>query len=129
MKIFILEDNESRIDIFLEQLAKEHELTVAKDIWEARTLWGPPYGIICLDHDLGGRIFVDSVEENTGFRFVKDLLQGPKVEGRIYVHSWNPDAGAMMIQQLVQAGCDAHRNYFGPSLFTAIQLYLDEINR
>jgi hypothetical protein len=54
-----------------------------------------------LDHDLGGRIWTDSNEENTGYQFVKLLTENQKQkDALIYIHSMNPIGANKMLNYL-----------------------------
>lgn len=75
MDIFILEDDQARIDKFVKEWGTKAKLTIAKSYDEAVKKYKGDYDLICLDHDLGGRQWVDSSEENTGFNFVKWLIK------------------------------------------------------
>ena len=98
LKIFILEDNDERIKRFknkANEFTKTNvELYIAKDVNAAIKLYeeNKPFNMYFLDHDLGGRVFVDSKEENTGYTFAKYLAKN-NITGKneqIYSHSLNP---------------------------------------
>lgn len=98
IKIFILEDNNERIKWFKRKITdlvkREFELFISKDIDAAIKLYeeNKPFDIYFLDHDLGGRVFVDSREENTGYTFAK-YLKEKNITGEneeVYSHSLNP---------------------------------------
>lgn len=97
MRIFILEDDEVRIHRFLEAASKvldKHHVTVARDAIEAKDKFQPPYDLLLLDHDLGNRHYVDTLDENTGSAFCKWLaLVHPELVAYVVVHSYN-EAGA-----------------------------------
>ena len=97
MKVLILEDDPNRIGIFKKKL-KEHDLYFAISVKEAKdmTINFGPFDYFFLDHDLDGQIFVDSNEENTGYRFAQFLAES-KATGEVIVHSMNP-AGAQNIK-------------------------------
>lgn len=131
MKVFILEDDQSRIEIFGEAL-KRHDLTTARTYEEAIYKWNPPYDIVCLDHDLGGHIFVPSDgEEKTGYSFVEWLRQKYTENNFsilipvdvIFIHSFNPD-GARRMAEALDSGVRSYSIYiepFGRGLIKAIQ--------
>jgi hypothetical protein len=104
MKIFILEDDPRRIRVFLEALYPELNdtdiLQVATDVESAKWLWTPPYDLMFLDHDLGGRQMVESSDPNTGYQFLRRVIPDLTRE-QIIVHSWNP-TGAWAMVNLVQ---------------------------
>lgn len=106
MKIFILEDDEERIRLF-EQAAQGKDLTVCRDLARAAQMYEPPYDVILLDHDLGGRVMVDSLEEETGASFCRWLGANhptPEASTLTVVHSWNPDGAREMLRLLREIG-------------------------
>lgn len=72
-KIFIIEDDAERIKWFRRNF-KHCDLTIAESVTEAIEKFKPPYTLIFLDHDLGGRQFVDSQDTNTGYEFLRYIL-------------------------------------------------------
>jgi len=56
------------------------------------------YNLICLDHDLNGRIFMDSNEPNTGYQLAKYLSENKSISyNKCIVHSLNYPAALKMI--------------------------------
>lgn len=101
MKIFILEDDEQRIDLLLVMLAG-HELTVARSCTDVAK-FQPPYDLLLLDYDLGGRQMVEHPDCGLTFvRLIKDKLKGRSM-GAI-VHSYNPDGARSMVRELLEVG-------------------------
>lgn len=117
MRVFILEDDEDRIRRF-HQAFIGHDVTLAKDTERALKLFEPPYDWVLLDHDLGGRQWVDSDEEDCGAAFCRrvpvDGLQG----ARVVVHSFNRDGAIRMIQTLRDKGIESIWQPFGPSVLS-----------
>ena len=103
MKIFILEDSVERINIFKKYLII-HELIIVSEALEAIKLLEKncEYDYIFLDHDLGGKIFVDSEEENTGMTVAK-FLRGKDTKGNIIIHSFNTIGAKNMLAYLPDA--------------------------
>lgn len=101
MKIFILEDDATRIDLFLEA-CRGADVTVAQSTDEAIDKWTGDYDIICLDHDLGGQVFVNSAHSNTGAGFARWMPEN--VQGdwspAVVVHSYNPDGAQNIVNIL-----------------------------
>lgn len=90
MKIFILEDDLNRINIFRTKLLN-HELYIADNVEEGKKLieeFNPE--VLLLDHDLGGQIFVSSDNPNTGYQFARWLREQGKKFTQIIIHSCNP---------------------------------------
>ena len=100
MKIFILEDDPERIRWLRETLI-DHETTfiiscIGVDNFQ------PPYDLILLDHDLGGRQLKE--HEDCGLTFVNLVKDRINPEAVIIIHSFNPDGAQRMQQALFDAG-------------------------
>lgn len=101
MKIFILEDNQERIKIFLEKYPKAIVAKTATDaiaILSKQKTWDK----IFLDHDLGNEIFVDVNVQNTGSEVARWMSEHP-IEGEIIIHSLNPIGVRHMMALLPKA--------------------------
>jgi hypothetical protein len=60
-----------------------------------------------LDHDLGDAIWVDSNEENTGYQFIKKLIENQlQKNSLIYIHSSNPIGANKMLNLLLDNNYD-----------------------
>ncbi len=104
MRVFILEDSPERIAGFLSAL-EGHDMTVCQ--WLGGTdgaceRYKPPYDLLLLDHDLGGQVYVDSSEEETGAAFCS-WLHGREGDPLIFIHSWN-HPGAVNMQSILFGG-------------------------
>ena len=107
MKIFILEDNIYRIRGFVAKLSAQYpdaKLFFAEEIEEAKKLHdeNAPFDKYYLDHDLGGKVMVSTLNLNTGSTFAKHLKE-KGVDGysaEIVIHSLNP-VGAENIKNLL----------------------------
>lgn len=101
MKIFILEDDHTRVSLFAEAL-QSTDWVRAEDVEDAKKMFEPPYDLILLDHDLGGQVYVDSEDPNTGAAFSKWLVGNyvPNNSPIVVVHSWNHDGGKNMMETL-----------------------------
>lgn len=97
MKVFILEDDPARMMWFRERLIA-HELTHAESCTHIDR-FRPPYDVIFLDHDLGGRQM--EAHEDDGACFAR--LIGPMInpDAKVIVHSYNAD-GAQRIRWILQ---------------------------
>lgn len=96
MKIFILEDDPIRLLYFREQFIR-HDLTITDTITRF-DLFQPPYDVIFMDHDLGGRQLQD--HEDNGAAFAKLMVKHEAwvlQDLPIIIHSYNAH-GAMNIQ-------------------------------
>lgn len=113
MKIFILEDDLGRIQQ-LEKWLRGNDITQV-DTCAAITAFQPPYDLILLDHDLGGRQMSD--HEDNGQLFAKLIVdtfgKQDRPETWVIVHSFNP-AGAYAIgRTMTEAGYNVILAPFG----------------
>lgn len=96
MKIFVLEDDPDRIRWFTRRFAN-HEWdciqTCARE-YEFR----PPYDLILLDHDLGGR-FVGGGSEDSGLTFIRGIKNRIGTTTCVILHSYNPDGVKAMLAE------------------------------
>lgn len=113
MKIFILEDNNQRIEAFL-AASTGLDVTIATNLSDAKRQWNPPYDVIFLDHDLGGKYMVDSAEEETGMTFAVWMPERPAAHDvRVVVHSYNPYGAHLMGDELNRKGYSVVQQPFG----------------
>ena len=103
MKILILEDDEERIKFFTQLLSKDHTLFFARHVWEAKNIFEKeqPFDMMFLDHDLGGRAFVDPAEEDTGSGFARYLTKKDLSKTTVVTHTFNSE-GARSIQSILK---------------------------
>lgn len=101
MRILVLEDNPIRQEKF-KQLFRNQELCLVSNVEEAiDACLLNEFQILWLDHDLGGKIWEDSNEENTGYQFVKWLVDNENQKNAlIYIHSLNPIGANRMLNYL-----------------------------
>ena len=107
MRILILEDNPIRIEKF-KILFKNQQVDHVNNIQDAKdACLLNVYDILWLDHDLNGKIWENSFVEETGYQFVKWLvdngLQGKSLN---YIHSMNPIGANLMLNYLIDSGRD-----------------------
>jgi CheY-like chemotaxis protein len=107
-KVFILEDDNKRIEIFLQEFGEFAEFIIAKDYYEAIKLFdvNEDYALIMLDHDLGGKIYVEISEENTGSGFCRWLKKNRNKISPVILHSHNPVGVEIMQELLIDSGFD-----------------------
>ncbi len=100
MKILILEDDPRRIAVFKDRL-KEHDLFFFTNVDDAKASVAAegPFDRYFLDHDLDGRVYVDSLEPNTGYQLAIFLAERGE-SGEITVHSRN-EYGAQNIKGII----------------------------
>lgn len=114
MKVLILEDDIIRIHefrkrfvglttpVFVDTAVEAIDL-IKKDSWD----------VICLDHDLGGEVYVSTDYANTGSTVAKYLAANP-VSATIFIHSLNTPAAIYMSEILAER----HRVAIVPFLWT-----------
>jgi len=107
MKILILEDNLDRIEKF-KILFKNQEVSHYDNAFDARQACKfNTFDILWLDHDLNGKIWEDSFKEDTGYSFVKYIVdEGLQKKSLIYIHSMNPVGANLMLNYLRDNGYD-----------------------
>lgn len=109
MKILLLEDNLNRIEKFKE-LFRNQELFIFDNIKDSYHACVCNYfPILFLDHDLGNQIWADSNEENTGYQFIKMLIENDNHQVKnslFYIHSINPIGANKMLNLLLDNGMD-----------------------
>ncbi len=125
MRIFVLEDDYTRIVKFRKRFVG-HDVTFADSCAQYEEAFKPPYDLICLDHDLGGRQMSD--HEDNGEEFAK-LITTPeslawfnadpaRIPLAIIVHSFNPE-GADRIAYTMRVLCpNVFKCPFGFKQFT-----------
>lgn len=100
MKIFVLEDSLMRIKWFKKEY-EGSEINIFTQVKEAiRFLKKETPDILYLDHDLDGKVFVDSSEENTGYQLAKFIAESGKKYDKIVIHSMNPFGAKNMYHTL-----------------------------
>lgn len=109
MKVFILEDDPERMRWFREQLYADHTVDVAVSCIEVDK-FQPPYDLILLDHDLGGRQMAE--HEDCGLTFVNLIKELINPEAFVLIHSYNA-LGAERMQDALQ-GAGVENAIYGP---------------
>jgi len=106
MKIFIVEDDENRITKFKDKFAhiEEAQLYITRTASEAKKVLDENkdvmWDLMLLDHDLGGRVYVESADQNTGYQVAKHIKEkGIKYYNAI-THSLNPVGADNIMGQL-----------------------------
>ena len=104
MKILFLDDDEARHEMFGELIHGRHEI---KKVYTAdeciKQLKIGKWDMLFLDHDLGGKVFVES-GTGTGYEVACYLEEFPKEQvDRTYIHSFNPTGAHKMGQAIPKA--------------------------
>lgn len=102
--IFFLEDNPQRYAHFykwIETKVDDPEIVSATNAADAIDILRDRkhFDVIFLDHDLGGKIFVDSGSENTGYQVAKFMKRNGNTFKQMIIHSQNP-VGAQNINNI-----------------------------
>lgn len=111
MNILILEDDPIRMVQFRVRIAAsgEHSIVHCERAAEANEALGANrFDLILLDHDLGGRTYVDHTDqkEDCGMRVAEFLSIRPervRQHGPIIVHSLNGPAAQEMVELIAEA--------------------------
>ncbi len=107
MKILILEDNQIRIDKF-KKLFKNQDLYIFDNVKDAyHACLNNIFMVSFLDHDLDNQIWINSNEENTGYQFIKKIIENSLQKKMLcYIHSMNPIGANKMLNLLLDNGRD-----------------------
>lgn len=137
MNVLVLEDDESRIKKFMQYIPNVTITTTAKECIEQ--LEKSNFDIVFLDHDLGGEVFVNSSNNDTGMEVVRWLCSHKlsKNTMELYntlflIHSLNLVAVENMGIKLQECGYSAKRIPFITIDFGnnfLINLYNEKINQ
>lgn len=104
MKVLILEDDDNRIRWFKDYFKKaslRNSVFVFKEVSKAKDfLKKNSPDLILLDHDLDGRVFVNSYEKNTGYQLAKSMANSGKKFKKVIIHSMNPFGANKMYDML-----------------------------
>ena len=115
MAILFLDDDENRTNNIIKRFSNIKDLVVVSTAKEAIEKLASEISWDCvfLDHDLGGKVFVDSNREDCGMEVVRwCLINKPQIK-QIVVHTWNAPAGKIMTEDLKKAGYNADYSPFG----------------
>jgi DNA-binding response OmpR family regulator len=118
MKVFILEDDPHRVELF-RAAATQHDVVYSDNVDDAvAALNRGPFDVFLLDHDLGGETYVDSAQRNTGAGFCREAVaQEAMAHASVIVHSYN-QAGAQRMVGLVP---HAIWQPFGPTILHILE--------
>lgn len=78
-----------------------------------------PWDEVHLDHDLGGKTFVDSQDQDCGMEVIRWLCKEPRAhlkDSRFFVHTHHAAAGLLMVLQMRGYGYKAEFRPFGLDL-------------
>ena len=111
--ILFLDDNEERQRAFVNRHVGDEVTIVATASDAIYSMQGESWDEVWLDHDLGGKVFVNSDREDCGMEVVRWMCAYPQQVSIVYVHTWNVPAGKEMFFKLYDAGYKVTRTMFG----------------
>jgi DNA-binding NarL/FixJ family response regulator len=104
LRIFILEDDPFRTEYmigYLDKAFNKPNIVLSSDAEAAKKeLAKELFDLVCLDHDLGGQVFVDSSEKNTGYQVAKYIKENNIKYKVCMIHSLN-FMGAMRMKSVL----------------------------
>lgn len=108
MKVFILDDTEERqatLTVLLRAILGNPTIFAARSRGEAEEILSheKEFGLMFLDHDLGGRVYVDSKDYNTGWWVAKYISENGIKSDQIIVHTLNYSGAQNMLSVLPEA--------------------------
>jgi len=102
--ILFLDDDLNRCDSFKRKVPHAKFVHTAQQC--INKLKEGDWELVCLDHDLGGEIYVDTEREDCGMEVVRWIVANePKID-KIIIHSYNSSAAYMMKNLLKDDGYD-----------------------
>lgn len=106
MRAFVLEDSPERTKEFKKRFDKRFwDYVMVPDVASAlKPLSTIEFDILFLDHDLGGEVYVDVMNKNTGSEIARWISEnGLKGDPIIIIHSLNPSGQSYMKSLLPNA--------------------------
>jgi len=105
-RVLFVDDSEKRIQRFKEKADDSFNVIYAKTAQDAIQALEKEalFNTVHLDHDLGGKQFQSSLEENCGMAVVRWIINNRPHIIHIFVHTWNIPAGREMVAKLKDAG-------------------------
>ena len=108
-----LDDDPARAETFL---SENPEAVWVETVAECLIRLVENWDEVHLDHDLGGRTFVDTNENDCGMEVIRWLCKEPRDhlrQTRFFVHTHNSIAGLLMVLQMRASGYKAEFRPFG----------------
>ena len=115
-RLLFLDDDPHRAERFLKDYPQAVWVTNVPDC-VARL--DEPWDEVHLDHDLGGKVFVDSADSDCGMEVIRWLCKEPRPHlqrSLFFVHTHNAAAGLLMVLCMRGAGYKAEFRPFGHDL-------------
>jgi hypothetical protein len=107
MSILFLDDDPDRIRAFRSRIPSAVITKTADEV--IAQLLAENWDVVCLDHDLGGEMFVSSERDDTGAGVARWIADNKPSVGRFIVHSHNPDGAKNMESVLKGAEYEVQR--------------------
>lgn len=123
MKVFVLEDDVTRMQHLLKVLPPGTDTTIITSCAYAHK-FQPPYDLILLDHDLGGRQM--ALHEDCGATFLDLVMDRIPANALIVIHSFNAPAAWRMGKMLERNG--KWMIYIAPFKSEAFNRILDQVS-
>jgi len=101
MRLLMLEDDPERVKHFYEMFEDQCLVIVNSADDAISFVTTSKFDAIFLDHDLGGKTYVDSDNKNTGYQVAKVIPQSINSTTPIIIHSWN-GVGAKRMQNALK---------------------------
>ncbi len=115
-RLLFLDDDPNRAEVFL----KDHPDAVwVTTVPQCLARLAEPWDEVHLDHDLGGKMYVDSTDTDCGMEVIRWLCKEPRdhlKEALFFVHTHNATAGLLMVLQMRGGGYRAEFRPFGLDL-------------
>ncbi len=115
-RLLFLDDDPKRAEAFLD---KHPGAIWVTNVPDCLARLAEPWDEIHLDHDLGGKIFVDSADVDCGMEVIRWLCRHQPSHlraTRFYVHTHNSTAGLLMVLLMRKGGYRAEYEPFGIDL-------------
>jgi NAD+-processing family protein with receiver domain len=102
MKLLFLDDYTERYERMVQVCPEAVHAKTAPEM--IALLQSTQWDVVCLDHDLGGEMFVDPSRSDCGMAVVRWMVEHRPVVGRVIVHSANFESAPLMCAALTAAG-------------------------
>ncbi len=115
-RMLFLDDDPRRAATFL---ADHPEAVWVTEVPDCVARLAEPWDEVHLDHDLGGKTFVDSADVDCGMEVIRWLCKEPREHLKdvsFFVHTHNATAGLLMVLQMRCGGYKAEFRPFGLDL-------------
>ena len=115
-RLLFLDDDPNRAELFLRNHPEAVWVTTVRECLDhLAERWDE----IHLDHDLGGKRFVDSTDTDCGMEVIRWLCKEPRrhlKKSLFYIHTHNVTAGLLMVLHMRGGGYSAEFRPFGLNL-------------